>query len=116
MVENLDAGPALARRRDEVVARIGALQRELGLVMDAAADVAIDDEHDPEGATIAFERAQISFLLDEARARLAELDAALDRYQRGSYGNCARCGESINAERLIARPAETHCVACAGRR
>ena len=72
--------------------------------MESAAGVATDDEHDPEGATIAFERAQLAALLGQAHSHLAELDGALDRLRQGRYGRCERCGRPVGAERLAARP------------
>jgi RNA polymerase-binding transcription factor DksA len=72
-----------------------------------------DDEHDPEGSTIAFERAQVAALLLEARAYLEDLYGALARLDNGTYGDCASCGASIAPERLNARPATRTCIACA---
>lgn len=72
-----------------------------------------DDEHDPEGATIGFERAQLTALLQAARRRMAEVDDALGRLDDGSYGVCEQCGAAIAAERLAARPFARRCVACA---
>ena len=71
-----------------------------------------DDEHDPEGATIGFERAQAQALLEQAVAALAEVDAALARQRDGTYGRCADCGRPIGAERLAARPAALRCIGC----
>jgi RNA polymerase-binding transcription factor DksA len=106
----------LARRRDETLAQIEALTRSLREIIDAAADVATDDEHDPEGHTIAFERAQVAALLGEARSRLADLDLARARLAAGAYGRCERCGQPIAPGRLDARPAARTCITCAGRR
>jgi RNA polymerase-binding transcription factor DksA len=72
-----------------------------------------DDEHDPEGATIAFERQQVAALLDQARRRLADVETALERRAAGSYGICETCGRPIAPERLAARPAARTCIACA---
>ena len=63
-----------------------------------------DDEHDPEGATIAFERQQVVALLDAARRRLADVEAALARREAGGYGICEICGRPI-ARRAAGRPA-----------
>ena len=80
----------------------------------AAADGANgDDEHDPEGATIAFERAQTQALQAGVRRRVTEIDVALDRLADGEYGECVSCGGVIAAERLAARPSATRCIACA---
>ncbi len=81
--------------------------------MDSASSTTGDDEHDPEGATIGFERAQSSASLDAALARLAEVDAALDRCAAGSYGICVRCGRPVGDARLDARPTTPYCIACA---
>ena len=47
-----------------------ALEAGFDAVVEAASDVATDDEHDPEGHTIAWERQQIAGLLDAARSTL----------------------------------------------
>lgn len=72
-----------------------------------------DDEHDPEGATIAFERAQVVAVLRLAQRRLAEIDQALARLGAGTYGSCERCERPIGRGRLQARPAASTCVSCA---
>ena len=70
-----------------------------------------DDEHDPEGATIAFERSQVDALLRAAERQLVEVDAAVARVHDGTYGVCSVCGAPIPAGRLEARPTTTTCVA-----
>jgi RNA polymerase-binding transcription factor len=82
-------------------------------VIASASSTTGDDEHDPEGATIGFERAQAQASVDRAVTRLAEVDAALARQDQGAYGSCAVCGRPIGAERLAARPATDRCIACA---
>ena len=67
----------LARARAETLAQIAALTREFDEVVAASASSNADDEHDPEGATIAFERQQLAALLDQARRRLADVDLSL---------------------------------------
>jgi DnaK suppressor protein len=108
-----DARELLAAERAAAAAAIAALTRDFDGIVDAASSVATDDEHDPEGATIAFERAQAAALLERARDRLAEIDLALARIDDGSYGSCERCGEPISTARLAARPAARTCIGCA---
>jgi RNA polymerase-binding transcription factor DksA len=103
----------LVRARDDIEAQIVALTRDLRGVIDASRSSNADDEHDPEGATIAFERAQVAALLAVARQRLVDLDDALARFDAGGYGVCERCGQPIPAQRLAARPAARRCVSCA---
>ncbi|VVJ22139.1 Uncharacterised protein [Amycolatopsis camponoti] len=93
---------ALARQRDEIVA--------------ASEFTSADDEHDPEGATIAFERAQVQALLRQAQDELAALAQAADRVRAGTYEVCERCGGPIAEGRLMALPATRRCITCADRR
>jgi DnaK suppressor protein len=106
------ADDRVAAERARTRQRIAGLERDLQRLFDATAD-SPDDEHDPEGATIGFERAQVAALLSAARAQLAEIDALAERVVAGEVGTCERCGGPIGAERLEARPATTVCVACA---
>ncbi len=82
-------------------------------IVEAASDVATDDEHDPEGHTIAWERQQIAGLLDETRITLTEIEAAEQRLDDGLYGACTTCGLEISCERLDVLPAASTCVKCA---
>src|SRR6185437_14592611 len=99
--------------RTAAEAQIAALTREFDALVAASASSNADDEHDPEGATIAFERQQVVALLDAARQRLADVEAALARRDAGGYGVCETCGRPIGAERLAARPAARTCIDCA---
>jgi DnaK suppressor protein len=111
-----DPRALLTAQRQEVAARMAALAREFAGIVAAADSANADDEHDPEGATIAFERQHVAALLTRARTQLNEVDAALGRLDAGSYGRCARCGQPIAPARLAARPTATTCVSCAGNR
>jgi DnaK suppressor protein len=104
--------PLLAERA-AALAQIEALTREFDSVVAASQASNADDEHDPEGATIAFERQQVVALLEQAQRRLADVDAALARRAAGNYGRCETCGRPIGAERLEARPAARTCIDCA---
>jgi DnaK suppressor protein len=106
----------LAAERAEALAQVAALEREFAGIAEAASSAGTDDEHDPEGATLAFERQHAAALLQAARERIAAIDAALDRLRDGHYGVCARCGHPIGADRLAARPAALTCIRCAARR
>jgi DnaK suppressor protein len=108
----VSADPLLDERA-VVLRDIESLRREFDQVVEASASSNADDEHDPEGATIAFERQQTAALLEQARRRLADIDAALARRETGNYGVCEGCGRPIGAERLAARPAARTCIDCA---
>ncbi|MFE2289709.1 TraR/DksA family transcriptional regulator [Streptomyces sp. NPDC059452] len=103
----------LVAERVGTAEQMAALSRDFEAIVEANALVAVDDEHDPEGASTAFERAHVVALLARAREHLAELDLAVERLETGDYGCCEACGEPIPAARLEVRPAATTCVGCA---
>jgi len=105
----------LLAERARALERVAALEREFAGLAEAASAAGTDDEHDPEGATLAFERQHAAALLEAAREQVAAADAALARLAAGRYGVCERCGQPIGAGRLEARPAATTCIRCAGR-
>ncbi len=117
MSEPLPADPLIRERlqtsRRHAEDRIAALEAEFAALVEAGNGTNVDDEHDPEGATIAFERSQASALLAQARERLAEVDKALDELDRDAYGICEVCGQPIAAGRLQARPSARTCIDCA---
>ena len=104
---------ALSALRVDLVGRIAATEADLRAVAEATEGANTDDKHDPEGATIAWERQQAAASRDRLRARLAAVDAAIVRVETGTYGRCEVCGRPIGAERLAARPDVATCVACA---
>lgn len=102
LADNAAQLQALGRQHDEIVA--------------ASRDSNADDEHDPEGATIAFERQQVVALVGQLERTRADIERALALHDAGGYGACERCGEPIGAARLEARPTARTCIGCAGRR
>ncbi len=108
----MDGRAELMAERARVERRLAALTHDFSEVVAASRDTNADDEHDPEGATIAFERAQVDALARDARRRLDEVDAALARVDAGTYGVCERCGRAIDPARLEVRPAARTCVGC----
>jgi DnaK suppressor protein len=106
----------VAERRSTMLAMVESLTQRLNGIRESATWTASDDEHDPEGVTVAFERAQVAGLLDLARDELRELDAAEARIHAGTYGQCQSCGRPIADDRLAALPIATTCITCADRR
>lgn len=104
----------LLEERHRAMARLGRLRGDYSDIVDTTRDSNADDEHDPEGHTIAFERAHVDVLVRQAAERVAEIDAALARWAEGRYGVCERCGAHIPAARLEARPTARTCVNCRG--
>jgi RNA polymerase-binding transcription factor DksA len=103
----------LVADRARMLAQVDATTADFDDIVAAADAVATDDEHDPEGSTIAFERSRVAALTDQGRRHLAELDRALAAVAAGRYGVCERCGRPIGPDRLGARPSATRCIDCA---
>lgn len=106
----------LISERVATAARIDAMTADLAALMAASAGSNLDDEHDPEGSTVAFEREQFAALRAQAEAHLDEIEAALARLAAGRYGVCESCGGEIANERLATLPAARLCVTCAAQR
>ncbi|KRC52869.1 MULTISPECIES: TraR/DksA family transcriptional regulator [unclassified Nocardioides] len=115
-MEQDDVRARLDAERDAALQRLADLSCDHDAIVAASRDTNADDEHDPEGATIAFERAQVDAVARLARHQLLELDAALARLAAGTYGACEACGLPISPERLDVRPAARTCIACAAAR
>ncbi len=111
--ESADPRTLLNELRTETLRRAQSLQDSFDGIVEASSDVATDDEHDPEGNTIAWERQQVAGLLEEARLTLVDIEAAERRIEDGSYGICTICGLEIAPARLEALPATQTCIRCA---
>ncbi|ORI23204.1 TraR/DksA C4-type zinc finger protein [Rhodococcus sp. 1168] len=109
--------PAEARRliadaRSAAQSRLESLRAQFDVIVAGSEWTTDDDEHDPEGSTIAFERAKVIGLARDAEDEVRELDAAQERVASGSYGVCERCGSAIADPRLEALPAARRCIDC----
>lgn len=102
----------ITARRERTRLRLQQLDRDVEALFEATAD-APDDEHDPEGATIGFERAQASTLRQDAEAQLEALDRAEAALADGHLDVCEGCGGPIGFDRLLVRPTTRRCIRCA---
>jgi RNA polymerase-binding transcription factor DksA len=81
-----------------------ALEREPG-------DVQFDEESG-EGGTVTVDRERNLALSAQASAAVEEIDDALRKIERKTYGGCERCYQPIPKARLRALPFARLCVAC----
>ena len=104
---------ALLRRRDEVQAEIDRLGQELQWFgSDDQSDMAGVGNHLADEGSNVFEQERISTVVADFEDVLAQVNAALDRMDDGTYGVCQRCGKPINQERLEAFPHVAFCIDC----
>ena len=100
----------LMGERAALVVRLERLSEDMSALVASSLDSNADDEHDPEGQTIAYERSQLAAVTRQLASHLADVEAALVRVADGTYGVCASCHSAIPAERLAARPTALTCV------
>ena len=103
----------LLDERRRVQAAIENLHEEHpGSMSDETGEDAVYDNHLADTATDTFDRELDYTLGENSEHVLAEIDAALERIDDGTYGICTNCGKEIPPERLEARPWATLCIDC----
>jgi DnaK suppressor protein len=70
-------------------------------------------EFDPnfaDHAQVAAEQGENQALADALREGLTQVEDALERIDKGTYGACEVCGKAISEARLEALPSTRHCI------
>ena len=88
--------------REFLLTRRRRLRQDRGTTGAAAASHWFDTEALPEPAG------------EAARRELAEVEAALQRIEQGSYGTCQACGGPMGLQRMRAIPEARYCLGCSG--
>jgi RNA polymerase-binding protein DksA len=83
----------------------GSISDELGELAEGGTD-----NHLGDTATAMYDRELDEGLEEGARETLGEIEAALQRIDAGTYGNCEGCGDPIGADRLSAIPWARLCI------
>ena len=68
-----------------------------------------------EEATESFELERRLTLEKRIRDQLAEVEHALQKFEKGTYGLCDSCGQPIDLARLEALPQASLCLSCKAR-
>jgi DnaK suppressor protein len=103
----------LISEKAEYLEQARLLQDEADELMRGAepGDVQFDDESG-EGGTLAIDRERDIALALQALSITEEIDDALRKLERGTYGLCETCGQNILKARLEALPYARQCIAC----
>lgn len=99
----------LTRLRDETYERVSEFRRD-------QRDSQTQQGDEMDVARLSTDTETKANLIERAEERLRNIDQALARLERGNYGTCAECGESIPVERLMAVPFAIYCVDCQQKR
>ena len=78
-------------------------------------DIHVDPDDFPDEMDTASSEVNLQFtgrLREREQGLLSKIDAALDKIERGVYGQCISCGEDIGVKRLKARPVAELCIEC----
>jgi RNA polymerase-binding transcription factor DksA len=87
------------------------IQREQDeAVSDTAGELSSFDQHPGDSGSETFEMEKNVSLLEQVDDELLEVEAAVQRLERGTYGTCQACGQPIGEERLEAMPATRFCI------
>ena len=84
---------------------------DLGFTADGKVDIHLDEGF-ADAAQTTSERARVISLAEGLQQRLENVQGALARIEKGTYGLCERCGNEIPPERLEAIPSARLCMAC----
>ncbi len=101
----------LVAERERVQHALQYLEKENpGSITDETGEQTTYDNHLGDTATVTYDR-ELDYTLEENEEQLlAEIDAALQRIEDGTYGICEVCGKPIGVERLEARPWTRLCI------
>ena len=101
---------AIARDRSALETERARLRSELGEPVDAPGQMTYGSQ--AAAASQVFAQQRDLALRERSERQLAEVDAAIDRIDAGTYGTCLNCGRPIPAGRLEALPWAAHCIDC----
>jgi len=97
---------ALEERKVKIATNLNATSGE----MNSMRDNELKDEGDH--AAMSLETAVDNAILGQQSKELAEIELALDRIEKKSYGECEMCGDDINIERLKVKHFARYCITC----
>lgn len=113
MTRSPSRAESLAVRREEILAQLAEIERELAALRTDREGVGDDDEHDPDGVPLSAQWSSIEGRKESKLSALDALDEAIGRLERGEDGLCRSCGRPIPPARLAVRPEATTCIDCA---
>ena len=90
--------------------REGIRREQDDAISDAGNELSSIDQHPGDSGTETFEMEKNVSLLEQVDDELLEVETAVQRLERGTYGTCQVCGRPIGDERLEAMPATRFCV------
>jgi DnaK suppressor protein len=78
-------------------------------------DIHLDPDDFPDEIDTASSEQNLAFqgrLREREFGLISKINEALDKIERGVFGECVSCGEDIGAKRMEARPMAQLCIDC----
>lgn len=105
------------RLKNELLAEKASLTEQLA----SLTEVAVRDNlgygnHQADDGTAAFDQAKDLAIRINAENLLKQVNAALQRFENGTYGLCVSCNKPIDTARLKAIPSADLCMDCQRKR
>jgi DnaK suppressor protein len=108
----MDARRLLEAERRDLVASIARTEAELATPVDDRGEDTTASQHPADVASDLYAR-EIAVLTDlTLHDQVADIDAALLRIERDTYGECVDCGGRVPEARLEVHPQAARCVTC----
>ena len=104
----------LAEERDRIHREMQSIEEGLSYseTVSDQSELADYDQHPADAGTDTFEKEKDVSVLNSWRDTIGRIDEALDKLERGTYGQCDRCGREISEARLNAMPHAIYCMEC----
>ena len=104
----------LLRERDQIRKELEAIEQDISYADTGSgqSELANYDQHPADAGTDTFEKEKDLAIRDNWRDIVGRIDEALGKIERGTYGECDRCGREIPKGRLDALPHAMYCVEC----
>jgi len=94
------------------VAELIEIEAQRRISLTATSDQEGYGNHPGDEGSETFEKEKSLAMQGNLQVILDEVDAALRKFEAGTYGKCEECGKEIPYERMEARPQSTMCVQC----
>lgn len=96
----------IEKHREAILSKIKRLRRDDPF---ANTDRSLIVEPGTDAAAL-FSHEQIVVLEGRLKSELSEIESALGKIKKGTYGKCERCGSPIELARLEVKPAAIYCI------
>ena len=96
----------LKERKDQIEKNLNGTSLEISSMRN------LDLKDEGDHASVSARTTVDSAIIEQQRKELAEIELALDKIVKGTYGICEMCEEPIGIARLKVKPFARFCITC----